>query len=71
MVEMSKKCVKKGENPNIPYPLCERSIKICMYKGKVCPARLAHPARYRALSLPALILEMAALVSGCPVPKLP
>ena len=34
---MSKKCVKKGENPNIPYPKCERSIKISVFKQQCFP----------------------------------
>ena len=36
-MEMSKKCVKKGENPNIPYPQCGRSIKISGFKQQCVP----------------------------------
>ena len=34
---MSKTCVKKGENPNIPHPQCERSIKISVFKQQRVP----------------------------------
>ena len=37
MVEMGKKCVKKGENPNIPYPQRERCIKISVFKQHRVP----------------------------------
>ena len=34
---MSKKCVKKVENPNVPYPQCERSIKMSVFKQQCVP----------------------------------
>ena len=37
MVETSKKCVKNGENPNVPYSQCERRIKIYVFKQQRFP----------------------------------